>query len=67
MRSVNPTVTQFETSCFDGSYITGDVTSAYLQSMEDRRSARPVPKPDDNDGFDGPDGEQLDLNLVQAG
>ena len=23
MRSVNPTVTQFETSCFDGSYITG--------------------------------------------
>jgi hypothetical protein len=35
--------------------------------MEDRRSARPLPKPDDNDGFDGPDGEQLDLNLVQAG
>ena len=67
MRAVNPTVTQFETSCFDGNYITGDVTSGYLQSMEDKRSAPPSPKPEDHDGFDGPDGEQLDLNLVQAG
>jgi amidophosphoribosyltransferase len=68
VRAVNPTVTQFETSCFDGNYITGDVTSEYyLQSMEDKRSAPPSPKPEDHDGFDGPDGEQLDLNLVQAG
>jgi amidophosphoribosyltransferase len=67
VRSVNPTVTQFETSCFDGSYITGDVTATYLQNMEHKRSLPPVPKMDDQDGFDGPDGEQLDLNLVQAG
>jgi amidophosphoribosyltransferase len=67
VRAVNPTVTQFETSCFDGIYITGDVSSSYLQSMEDKRSAAPAAKPEDLDGFDGPDGEQLDLNLVQAG
>jgi amidophosphoribosyltransferase len=34
VRAVNPTVTQFETSCFDGIYITGDVTPIYLQSMK---------------------------------
>ncbi len=67
VRSVNPAMTQFETSCFDGSYITGDVTSVYLQSMEDKRALPPPLRLDDPDGFDGPDGEQLDLNLVQAG
>jgi hypothetical protein len=35
--------------------------------MEHKRSLPPLPKMDDQDGFDGPDGEQLDLNLVQAG
>jgi amidophosphoribosyltransferase len=67
VREVNPAISQFETSCFDGSYITGDVTATYLQNMEHKRSLPPVPKMDDQDGFDGPDGEQLDLNLVQAG
>ena len=67
VRAVNPTVTQFETSCFDGQYVTGDVSAAYLQGMEDRRSLPPVPRLDDQEGFDGPDGEQLDLNLVPAG
>jgi amidophosphoribosyltransferase len=67
VRSVNPTVTQFDTSCFDGHYITGDISVAYLQGMEDRRSLPPAQRADDQDGFDGQDGEQLDLNLVQAG
>ena len=35
--------------------------------MEDRRNLPPLAKSEDNDGFDGADGEQLDLNLVQAG
>jgi amidophosphoribosyltransferase len=67
VRAVNPTVTQFETSCFDGHYITGDISAAYLQGMEDRRSLPPAQRQDDHDGFDAQDGEQLDLNLVQAG
>jgi len=37
VRTVNPKLTQFETSCFDGSYITGDVTSEYLASVEKER------------------------------
>jgi len=34
VRAVNPKLTQFETSCFDGNYVTGDVTSEYLESVE---------------------------------
>ena len=66
VRSVNPAITQFETSCFCGSYVTGDISATYLQSMEDER-ARPRKKndSDDGDGHDH-DGSQLDLNLVQA-
>src|SRR3954451_10475642 len=30
VRSVNPKVTNFETSCFSGIYVTGDVTQEYL-------------------------------------
>ena len=67
VREVNPVVTQFETSCFDGQYITGDVTSVYLQSVEDRRNAPVASRSEESDLFDGTDGEQLDLNLVQAG
>jgi amidophosphoribosyltransferase len=62
VRAVNPSVTRFECSCFDGIYVTGDVSPAYLQLMEDSRS-RPV-KPAHDDADSG-DGEQLDLNLVQ--
>jgi amidophosphoribosyltransferase len=60
-RLVNPAITKFETSCFDGVYITGDVSAAYLQGMEDHRS-RPMPSRDDE--HDLSEGEQLDLNLV---
>ena len=57
---VNPRLTSFETSCFDGRYITGDVTGAYLDAIEARRdSAR--------DEEDEENSAQLDLNLVAAG
>jgi amidophosphoribosyltransferase len=39
VRAVNPKLTQFETSCFDGVYITGDVTCEYLASVEKQRDA----------------------------
>ena len=60
VRKVNPRLTSFETSCFDGQYITGDVTSDYLASIEVRRDA--------SRDFDGEDADaaQLDLNLVTA-
>jgi len=37
VRSVNPRVSHFETSCFSGKYITGDVTQAYLDGVEAQR------------------------------
>ena len=37
VKSVNPGVTSFETSCFNGVYITGDVTREYLDGVETRR------------------------------
>jgi amidophosphoribosyltransferase len=34
---VNPALQNFEASCFDGVYVTGDVTPAYLDRLEDAR------------------------------
>ena len=34
----NPEITQFDTSCFSGEYITGDVSEDYLQAVENNRS-----------------------------
>ncbi len=38
VQSVNPRLTHFDASCFDGCYITGDVTEDYLASLEDQRN-----------------------------
>ena len=41
VRRANPKLTSFETSCFDGHYITGDITSDYLRAIDlARRQAR---------------------------
>ncbi|HEX5464150.1 MAG TPA: amidophosphoribosyltransferase, partial [Burkholderiales bacterium] len=50
---VNPRVGHFETSCFDGRYITGDITPQYLHDVEARRHAPPAVTAS----------SQLDLNL----
>ena len=60
VREVNPAIVHFETSCFDGHYITGDVTAEYLSHVELRRDDGTSAAPDDADGG------QLDLNLVLA-
>jgi amidophosphoribosyltransferase len=54
----NPSIESFETSCFDGCYITGDVTAAYLDGVESQRKGAPKSQDDD--------GGQLDLNLVTS-
>src|SRR5213595_2682408 len=58
VHSTNPKLTSFETSCFDGVYITGDVTKDYLHAIETRRDA-------ERDSGDD-EGAQLDLNLATA-
>jgi amidophosphoribosyltransferase len=56
VRAANPRLTSFETSCFDGVYITGDITSDYLRTIEIRRDAR-------RDSAEE-EAAQLDLNLA---
>ena len=55
VRSVNPAVAGFEDSCFSGSYITGDVTQAYLDGVEAQRR--------DSAKQERSAASQLDLNL----
>ena len=58
VRKANPRLTSFETSCLDGIYITGDITTDYLRTIEIRRDAA-------RDSGDD-EGAQLDLNLATA-
>jgi amidophosphoribosyltransferase len=58
VRAVNPKLTQFETSCFDGVYITGDVTSEYLASVEKQRDAGRQESEEESES------NQLDLNAA---
>ena len=59
VREANPKLEQFETSCFDGKYITGDVTSEYLAAIEKSRDAGRQDSSDDE-----PESNQLDLNAA---
>jgi len=55
---LNPAIGTFETSCFDGCYVTGDITDEYLSGVESKRG-------ENNSGSsDDADDDQLDLNLV---
>jgi amidophosphoribosyltransferase len=38
VRDINPNIKQFEASCFDGNYITGDITESYLDALEAARN-----------------------------
>lgn len=58
VRAVNPKLDQFETSCFDGVYVTGDITTEYLASVERQRDAGR------QDSEEESDNNQLDLNAA---
>ena len=38
MRHDNSSITEFDTSCFSGEYVTGDVTDDYLHELEQQRN-----------------------------
>jgi len=59
VRKVNPAIKYFEASCFDGDYITGDITLEYLDSIEAAREAGRALKDEDIG--------QMDLNLAING
>jgi amidophosphoribosyltransferase len=56
VRKVNPAIKYFEASCFDGDYITGDITLEYLDTIEAAREAGKAIKDEDIG--------QMDLNLA---
>jgi amidophosphoribosyltransferase len=58
VREENPEIQRFDTSCFNGEYITGDVTAAYLAKLETQRGS-PLQET-------VADSRQLDLNLRSA-
>ena len=56
VRKVNPAIKYFEASCFDGDYITGDITLEYLNTIEAAREAGKTSKDEEIN--------QMDLNLA---
>ena len=58
VRLGNPEITRFDCSCFNGEYVTGDVSESYLAAIEAARG--------DGEKFRKPSNSstQLDLNLV---
>ena len=58
VRKTNPEILYFDASCFDGNYITGDITSEYLDEIETAREKGKVTTDDDVN--------QLDLDLVAS-
>ncbi|BBP03651.1 amidophosphoribosyltransferase [Sulfuriferula plumbiphila] len=61
VRELNPALQHFDASCFNGEYVTGDITEEYLALIE---SLRCNPGRKDVNGMDT---LQLDLNLVAGG
>ena len=57
IQSVNPAIQRFDASCFDGRYITGDVTEDYLARLEGQRTGASPSTPAT---------PQMDLNLATA-
>jgi amidophosphoribosyltransferase len=49
VREANPKLDRFEASCFDGYYVTGDVTSEYLAAVERHRDAKRQEDPDETE------------------
>ena len=58
-RSVNPRIQNFETSCFTGDYITGDITPEYLADVEAQRNDGELKRRESSSN-------QLDLNLATS-
>ena len=57
VRAAQTGIKQFETSCFDGCYITGDVTAEYLSGVEARRDGKRGEQNEDSEA-------SADLNLA---
>ena len=58
VRKANPAIEKFDCSCFDGIYITNDITPEYLERIEaERGHAKAAPAPDE---------DQMELDLAMS-
>ncbi|MEF8727626.1 MAG: amidophosphoribosyltransferase [Accumulibacter sp.] len=62
IRDLRPALRDFDTSCFDGRYVTGDVTPEYLTALEQAREGNRVSSKEERWAT-----RQLELNLMSAG
>lgn len=60
VRLSNPAIEDFDCSCFDGNYVTGDINETYLARIEAARSDGANPAKPANSST------QMDLNLVSS-
>jgi amidophosphoribosyltransferase len=58
VQKCNPKIKKFDSSCFDGEYITGDITAEYLDRVEASRAGGKANKTLEED--------QLELDLVMS-
>ena len=49
LKDLNPNITRFDCSCFDGEYVTGDIDATYLDNLEASRSKPVKPAKDDEE------------------
>jgi amidophosphoribosyltransferase len=59
IRDLRPALTNFDTSCFDGIYVTGDVTPEYLDAIEQAREGKAAMIGDESGAS-----KQMHLNLM---
>ena len=60
IRDINPLINRFEASCFDGDYVTGNITTSYLDALE---ASRMDPHAMDDRAGDQSDFSRSQLNL----
>jgi len=59
VQKANPTLERFDCSCFDGDYITGDITAEYLVRVESARAGGKANKTAEDD-------DQMELDLAMS-
>ena len=63
VKDINPSIKNFESSCFDGVYISGDITEAYLDALE---AARNIANTEEDRKSDPSDFARSQLHLQLA-
>lgn len=63
VQDINPNIKNFESSCFDGCYISGDITEAYLDALE---AARNIANTEEDRRSDPSDFARSQLHLQLA-